>query len=109
MKMSDVFVDVMHRGDTLIGYDHGKFADFSGFETEARYAAHAINNHDRMVEEIAELKSILKKFIPANDYHEDDEDDYVNHGGDFTYDDGSEHIGLEVVELLAKLNQEGEE
>ncbi|AGN51372.1 hypothetical protein VPJG_00008 [Vibrio phage jenny 12G5] len=65
---------------------------------------------DRLERENIEMRDFLKKFIPSNDYYEtneDDEDVYVNHGGDFCYDDGSEHIGLEVVNLLNKLQSEG--
>lgn len=60
---------------------------------------------DRLVEENAELREMLKKFIPSNDYYEtneDDEDVYCNHGGTFEYNEDSEHIGLEVVKLLNK-------
>lgn len=61
---------------------------------------------DRLECENIEMRDLLKKFIPSNDYYEtneDDEDVYVNHGGDFCYEDGSEHIGTEVVNLLNKL------
>ncbi len=99
IKMSEVFVDVIQLGDTLIGYGHGKFADFSGLETEARYAAHAINNHDRMAEEIAELKgalntqlSVLKGYKDLMIHPLSLDDDIAN-----------------IEQILAKLNQEGGE
>jgi hypothetical protein len=63
---------------------------------------------EQVTKERDELKVMLSEFIPANDYEVQDEDGEwvnVNYGGTFQYNEGSERTGLEVVELLAKLNQ----
>lgn len=100
--MSDVFSGkVAQDGDTILADGYGELADFSGYKREARYAAHAINNHDSMVEEIAELKcdslELIKaiKFLYKNTRH-------IN-------ELQSKNIESMIEYHEAKLNQEGEE
>lgn len=68
MKMSDVFNgELVQDADTLFANGYGELADFSGYKKEARYVAHAVNNHDQLVEENAELREMLEKYISAAD------------------------------------------
>ncbi len=55
-------------------------------------AAHAVNNHDRMVEEIAELKGAINQLLKYNGILTSGNSAVVN-----------------AKHLLAKLNQKGEE
>ena len=72
---------------------------------QAIHAAHAINNHDRMVEEIAELKGFIKKVseLDIETFR------FEIQGGD---EDCIEYVCTDIVDeavdLLDKLNQEGE-
>lgn len=62
MKMSDVFDnDVRHFGGGSIGDDRCDEFALAQFEdsTEAEYACHAINNHDRLNEENQKLREML--------------------------------------------------
>ncbi len=98
MKMSDVFDgEVVQDGDTLLAKGYGELADFSGYKKEARYVAHAVNNHDRMVEENKKLRDFAmycQGFLGC----EESRDSIALHG-----------ITINAKDLLAKLNQEGEE
>ena len=73
---------------------------------EAEVAAGKINNHDRMVEEIAELNEFVKKVseLGIETFH------FETQGGD---EDCFEYVHTDIVddaiELLTKLNQEWEE
>lgn len=61
MKMADVFDgDVIDDADTLMANGYGELADFSGYKRECRYAAHAINNHDSLVDENTALREALR-------------------------------------------------
>ncbi len=137
MKMSDVFnlplsvlepitnshggwpvVSASVKGESVCGH-MGRFEITQGqYSGTSRYldiklakdmaesAACAVNNHDRMVEEIAELRSFVKKVseLDIETFH------FENQGGD---EDCFEYVCTDIVddavELLAKLNQEGEE
>ncbi len=73
IKMSDVFKDGCQQFDLFLVDDYTDpdelhvIADFdkdyvkSVSEKMASYAAHAINNHDRLVEENKELREVLVK------------------------------------------------
>lgn len=77
-------------------------------------SAHAVMEQqqkelEQLRKDLENAKALLSKFVPSNDYEtEDEEGDLVerNYGGDFQYNEGSECIGLEVIELLTKLNQD---
>ncbi len=96
MKMGDKFGACC---GSVVAEDFGQYLlvneiDIARFKNRKHTGAvaHAINNHDRMVEEIAELKDLvtlisLNSSFQANMPHETDM----------------------VDKLLAKLNQEGEE
>lgn len=68
MKMSDVFNLPLDFGDWMV-FSKPYNTDWTiesqtdeiecSSEEEAKHVAHAINNHDRMVEEIAELKGLV--------------------------------------------------
>lgn len=74
MKMSDVFEgDVIQDADTLLASGYGELANFSGYKKEARYAAHAINNHDRLDQENAELREFAKRMISHITGHDSDQ------------------------------------
>lgn len=60
IKMKDVFPHgVINDADSLMAKGYGELADFSGYKKEARYAAYAINNHDRLTEENERLLEAL--------------------------------------------------
>lgn len=75
MKMSDVFKDGCQQFDLFLVDDYtdpdelNVIADFdkdyvkSVSEKMASYAAHAINNHDRLVEENAELREAAGRLV----------------------------------------------
>ncbi|AUR94715.1 hypothetical protein NVP1198B_06 [Vibrio phage 1.198.B._10N.286.54.F4] len=71
---------------------------------EAEIAAGKINNHDRMVEEIAEL---CKSLSAMTDFVEHQMNPMVNDPSMFDDDDLADL--KQAKSLLAKLNQEGEE
>ena len=75
---------------------------------EAEIAAGKINNHNRMVEEIAELKGALKSLIGKgvdllNVEDVSDEEDAASVHANFN------DAIIKSEQLLTKLNQEGEE
>lgn len=60
LKMADVFTDeVKSDSDYLLNNELGEIANFSGYKNECRYAAHAINSHDALVEQRDELLAAL--------------------------------------------------
>tara|TARA_R110001632_G_scaffold10930_2_gene39911 strand:+ start:25 stop:357 length:333 start_codon:yes stop_codon:yes gene_type:complete len=110
MKMSDVFnLPLQVHGDV---YGHKSVIDSLGeccsdglYDDFEDAACVAINTHDSNIERIKELEEALSQFIPANDYEVEDEDGEIvveNHGGEFIYNEDSEHIGLEVIRVLGK-------
>lgn len=57
LKMSDVFdCEVESDTDLMFSDSLGNIADFSGYKTHCRYAAHAINSHDELVESMNHYK-----------------------------------------------------
>ncbi len=107
MKMSDVFGVCCK---SVVAESFGQYlivneVDTARFKNRKHTGAvvHAINNHDRMVEEIAELKGALK--INKKAFLNLIELDLVP--------DSAKQETLELADsiyrLLAKLNQEGEE
>ena len=111
MKMSDVFQLPMVQGSTvLMSGDHRYAIEFDSSDTntgaQIEHVAHAINNHDRMVEEnkklliaLCDIQSMCIGDI-AMGYKLDPESI-----GMMIY----EATGMTHPELSAKLNQEGEE
>lgn len=112
MKMSDVFelpvTAYTSRIKLNIGFSvsclniecaHGRGCDG---EKHAHSAAHAINNHDRMVEEIAELRSFAKKVseLDVETFH------FETQGGD---EGCLEYVCTDIVydavDMLAKLSK----
>ena len=74
---------------------------------QAIHTAHAINNHDRMVEEIEELRGALKLLIGKgidllNAEDANDEEDAASVHANFN------DAIIKSEQLLSKLNQEGE-
>ena len=67
-------------------------------EEPARAIVHAVNNHDRMAEEIAELKGVLTNILDKAEF-------YSMCSGDKK----TALFALREIAQLAKLNQEGEE
>jgi len=108
MKMSDVWTSGFDGVDFSYGFyksaetSAGEVFKASGdyplcgliFSSEepAKATMHAINNHDRMVEDIAELKDLVT-LISLNS----------------SFQTNMPHEADMVDKLLAKLNQEGEE
>ncbi|AUR87851.1 hypothetical protein NVP1105O_08 [Vibrio phage 1.105.O._10N.286.49.B4] len=110
MKMSDKFrLPVFYECDPLS--EVAKFSAWHGDgeickslflafdDCDADLICKAINNHDRMMEEIAELKGAIET---------------INTACIFTYGHGvgkilSDEDGKSLCKLLDKLNQEGEE
>ncbi|CAL9955121.1 hypothetical protein VPHK24_0006 [Vibrio phage K24] len=100
MKMSDVFkLPMVHGSIVLMSNDHRYVIEFdnsySDIGDQIEHVAHAINNHDRMVEEIAELRKGLEIMIEQFE---------SDHNCEYEY-----NIIRWNKDLLAKLNQEGEE
>ncbi len=112
MKMSDVFDgEVVQDGDALLAKGYGELADFSGYKKEARYVAHAVNNHDRMVEEIAELKDSVDSLKKDRSSAISLMSKSWQHGAEDRPMILTSFVEManKQFELLAKLNQEGEE
>lgn len=112
MKMSDVFglplvvcrtnPQMITAKPTYKGKTDFYYATIrSPVELEVNYATHAINNHDRMVEEIAELRGALLE-------HKEFTQLMHSMSTDWTVKRSIE-LHKETEQLLAKLNQEGEE
>ncbi|CAM0007001.1 hypothetical protein VPHK373_0010 [Vibrio phage K373] len=106
MKMSDVFCLPMVQGSiVLMSNDHRYVIEFdasdSNYGEQIDHVAHAINNHDRMVEEIAELKGKLLEHKEFNELMHSMPTDWTIKR--------SIELHKETEKLLAKLNQEGEE
>lgn len=60
LKMADVFCgEAQADADLLFDDDISNIADFSGYKTHCRYAAHAINNHDALVSDVERLRVLL--------------------------------------------------
>lgn len=110
MKMSDKFqLPVFYECDPLS--EVAKFSAWQGNgeickslflafdDCDADLICEAINNHDRMVEEIAELKGAIEKINLACV-------SYYGHGVGKILNDED---GKSLCKLLDKLNQEGEE
>lgn len=100
MKMSDVFELPMTQGITCVmSKDHRHEIVFdesdSNVSDQIEHVAHAINSHDRMVEEIAELRKGLEIMIEQFE---------SDHNCEYEY-----NIIRWNKDLLAKLKQEGEE
>lgn len=58
LKMSDVFdCEVESDADLMLSDSLGGIADFSGYKTQCRYSAHAINSHDGLVAEVERLRA----------------------------------------------------
>ena len=67
LKMADVFFnEVVSDSDCMLNKDLGEIADFSGYKKECRYAAHAINSHDELVEHNGLLLSALQRLISSD-------------------------------------------
>ena len=50
LKMADVFdCEVESDADLMFSDSLGSIADFSGYKSQCRYSAHAINSHDELV------------------------------------------------------------
>lgn len=119
MKMSDKFrLPVFYECDPLS--EVAKFSAWHGDgeickslflafdDCDADLICKAINNHDRMVEEIAELRGALKLLIGKgvdllNVEDVSDEEDAASVHANFN------DAIIKSEQLLAKLNQEGEE
>ena len=103
MKMSDVFALPVYRGVQEVNiHNKERPCIISGTNTTViarpKYieaTIHAINNHDRMVEEIAELRKGLEIMIEQFE---------SDHNCEYEY-----NIIRWNKDLLARLNQEGEE
>lgn len=68
LKMADVFdCEVDSDADLMFSDSLGNIADFSGYKTQCRYAAHAINSHDELV---ADVERITQSLNHANSNHE---------------------------------------
>ena len=98
MKMSDVFdaddFNIMHQAEIV---DTSKYAYIEHNEIQIEGEAHinhAVRNHDRMVEDIAELKDALELMILQFE---------SDHNCEYEY-----KVIKSSKNLLAKLNQEGE-
>jgi hypothetical protein len=61
LKMGDAF-DCEVESDAYLMYSDslGNIADFSGYKTQCRYAAHAINSHDELVAEVERLSGMVQ-------------------------------------------------
>lgn len=65
LKMSDVFdCEVESDADLMLSDSLGNIADFSGYKTQCRYAAHAINSHDELVAEVERLRLMISECFP---------------------------------------------
>ncbi len=100
-KMGDVFCcEVDASAFTVISGVVKEHADDSVMPHE--YTAHAVNNHDRMVGEIAELKGALSSLIETSESNEQQLSDCI-------LEIHNESTSLKISKaLLAKL-QKGEE
>ncbi|AUR99385.1 coil containing protein [Vibrio phage 1.265.O._10N.286.52.F6] len=125
MKMSDRFdLPLKFKSTPFLKDNSGESPIYSQFVfndlddndrvDRAKYACHAINNHDRMVEEIAELRASEADLVNRNE-------DLLCIIDDLTriaraLDKPEKHTNSQhkrakrdLCKLLAKLNQEGEE
>ena len=75
---------------------------------QAIHAAHAINNHDRMVKEIAELREALPVIKQMIFSMKTNAHTFSNENVEEVSREGRSAMRL-IDKLLAKLNQEGEE
>lgn len=67
LKMADVFdCEVESDADLMFSDSLGNIADFSGYKTQCRYAAHAINSHDELVAMNNELLDIINRIIDTS-------------------------------------------
>lgn len=65
LKMADVFdCEVESDADLMFSDSLGNIADFSGYKTQCRYSAHAINSHDELV---AEVERLRREVVYLND------------------------------------------
>ena len=61
LKMADSLVgEVFIDSDCLLSKALGEIADFSGYNKECRYIAHAINSHDELVAEVERLRESIR-------------------------------------------------
>lgn len=64
LKMSDAFdCEVESDADLMYSDSLGNIADFSGYKTQCKYASHAINSHDELVEINKELLCALENLL----------------------------------------------
>lgn len=62
LKMADVFdCEVESDADLMFSDSLGNIADFSGYKTQCRYSAHAINSHDELVQMLAVMTELVGK------------------------------------------------
>ncbi|MGL4754810.1 MAG: hypothetical protein ACRCXB_20765 [Aeromonadaceae bacterium] len=67
LKMADVFdCEVESDADLMFSYSLGNIADFSGYKSQCRYSAHAINSHDELVQMNNELLGIINRIIDTS-------------------------------------------
>lgn len=60
LKMKDVFdCKVESDADLMYSDSLGNIADFSGYKTQCKYAAHAINSHDELVRKLDIAESTI--------------------------------------------------
>lgn len=72
LKMADVFdCEVESDADLMFSDSLGNIADFSGYKTQCRYSAHAINSHDELVQMNQELLAALESVIEWYDMEAD--------------------------------------
>lgn len=103
-KMEDVFEGkVITFCDGYLGDDNWDESSLAFFENieQSKYSAHAINNHDRLVEENRRLREFVKKVSEVdietlNFETQDGDKDYIE------YIDP--HISEDALELLSKLD-----
>ena len=66
LKMADSLVgEVFIDSGCLLSKALGEIADFSGYNKECRYIAHAINSHDELVAEVERLRESNKRMAKA--------------------------------------------
>lgn len=68
LKMADVFdCEVESDADLMFSDSLGNIADFSGYKTQCRYSAHAINSHDELVQMSQELLEVISRMVSRAD------------------------------------------
>ena len=102
LKMADVFdCEVESDADLMFSDSLGNIADFSGYKSQCRYSAHAINSHDELVAMNKELLGIINRII---DTSTELEGKAVSSPWSEGYKQCSIDTGKAIIEMLGRID-----